>query len=1017
MNASLPDLRLLLREINRGNCVPFLGAAGNGGVPGPRQLTQRLAADIGYAGQVLRLPEAAQRYALMHGRHALCDRVIQWLGAPEFQPGPIHHLLAQLPFLLFFTTAQHDLLEQALRAAKRPATVVIRQEDTAYIDASRATVIKLFGDITQPESLILTEKDHITFFDQSPLLTTVVQATLATRTLLFLDYDLADSELRRLFFQVVRGQSRHKRSAYAVWPKPDENQRRFWAEENLRFIDSETVAFLQTIHRELSRLVPEPQPPKPPKPPLPRRPFRFLDAYEPVHADLFAGRGQEIETLSQKIQAHRLVVLTGASGTGKTSLLLAGVQPRLAAESWRMVHVRPLGDSLAALQRALAPLSGDLPAETSLRDLVLTSEVATDERLVIALDQFEEFFLRLGPKAQNAFIAQLAPCLSDLEIDTRFVLSLRDDFFLRLGAFEGQVPGIFRNVFVLNRLRREQALDAVMEPLKQVEIELEPGLAERIVGELDEQGVDPPQLQIVCDRLYDDMLARGSRRITIADYERLGGVEELLPAYLSDVLARLPQAKPVLETLVGDEGLKILRSLPEIESRAGDEVDDLPTVLEKLMDARLVRSVKESGELHYELVHDVLATAIWEWLSEGAREAERARGILERGLSDWRSTDALLDAQRLDFVAARWPFLEAMDSKTQALLLRSTICLGHNVSLWLERLTDARLNRQVILEMKAHPDPGTRARVMTCLADLVGVEDEDDPALAALRRASVEDPETGVRRAATLALHRAQGEAAITYLAARAREGDLSTRSHALGGLAFLGDARLRIWPHLSAGIWPLVAAGVARLRLMRHWPQWGWRVVGATAGGAIGFALGFALLHLLESGLAELAIYAASFTLPFGAVAGLGCGLGIALAAALANGDHPVPRAIGGIVGGALGCAVGLQLRQSAFGAGQNFAFWPAGLLAGALIGLGLGLSPMDAKRAGFQVIGGAVAGALGFAAAQLLSLVGWLLFLALLVGAIIGGTVGAGLVWADRRSARNLLLDKAGMGIGGAI
>jgi hypothetical protein len=671
-----------------------------------------------------------------------------------------------------------------------------------------------------------------------------------------------------------------------------------------------------------------------------------------------------------------------------------------------MVHVRPLSDPLAALRHALLALGDDLPTETNLRDLVLAAEVTSDQRLVIALDQFEEFFLRLGPRAQDAFMAQWAPCLSDPEIDARFVLSLRDDFFLRLGAFEGQIPEIFHNVFVLDRLRREQALEAVMKPLKQVGVELQTGLAERIVSDLDEQGIDPPQLQIVCDRLYDDMLARGSQRITIADYKRLGGVKQLLPAYLSDVLARLPQAKAPLEALVGDEGLKALRTLPEIEGRLGDEVDDLPAVLEKLMNARLVRSVKEDGKPRYELVHDVLAASIWEWLSEGAREAEKARGVLERALSDWQSThELLLNAERLNSVATAWPFLETVDSESQALLLRSVIRTGHDVSRWLERLTDATLNRQVLLEMVAHSDPGTRARVMNCVADLVGVEDDDEPALAVLRRASVEDPDRSVRWAATRALHHAQGETAIAYLADQAREGDINTRSHALGGLAFLGDARVRIWPHLRAGIRPRVATGVARLRLVRHWPHWAWRVVGATAGGAIGLSLGFASHFFPDP---ELILINAIYGLLFGSVAGLGCGLGVALAAVLADGDRPIPRAIGGLVGGALGYAIGLHLFQWAL-LPPTFALWPTGLLTGTLIGLGLGLSPVGARQGRFQAVGGAVGGALGFFVAQLLAWLSWSPFLALLTGVIAGGMAGMGLVWADRRSVKTMLSNEA--------
>jgi len=1012
MSSISADFKQILDAVEGSYCVPFVGDGGGVGAPDTQELVAELAENLDLSGSSLELRTVAQRYIQDRGRNELCRKFESWLHAPDVRPGPLHHLIAQLPFRFIFTIAQHQLLERALEDAGYPVSVVVSQQDTAYIDSSAVTVVKLKGDVSQPKSMVLTEKDHLTFLDDSPLIADLVTAKLAENTLLFLGYDLSDREINQIILRVVKGQGKHKRSAYAVLPDPGEDLRLFWADENLRFVDEEPVTFLQRLHRELSdlRQASESALPTVSQPPVPTRPFRFLDAYRLEDAKYFAGRDLEIENLSQKILAHRLVVLTGASGSGKTSLLQAGVYPRLGANRWRLLHVRPLGDPLGELQRALASVAGEDASAAILPEMVIQAETTVEERLVVILDQFEEFFRQSGAEARNTFMTQFAPCLSDPEIDTRFVLSLRDDYFLRLGELEDQVPAIFRNVFVLNRLTPEQALVAILEPLRQAGIEIEGGLPEQIVRDLDDSGVNPPQLQIVCDRLYDDMLAQGGTEITQDDYTRLGGIERILPGYLSDVLVRLPQAKPVLEALVGDGGLKVTRSIMDIEERLSGETEDMPEVLEKLIDARLVRAIPVGQSIQYELVHDVLAASIWEWFSEGAKEAERARGVLNRGLSDWQvSSDALFDAQRLDFIAERWTFLGRVQSEIQGLLLRSAVVLGRDVMRWLDRITDATLIHAVILEMSSYPDPAVRQRTMGYLTDIAGTADDPGIVLETLRRSAVKDPNPDVRRAATLALYRLQGDPAITYLVDQTRGGDVAIRPRAVDDLAILGDGQLPIWSHLSGGLRLRVAAGVARLRLQRHWPLWGWRVVGATAGGALGLSIGFAtqefvvqviqLVNAKPSLDLGLVYYLAIYVMVFGAIGGFGCGLGIALSAALSDRDNPVARAAGGLIGGSLGYAVGLQMMQSAIGLSAKTFLWSIGLLVGALIGSGVGLSLISTQRTGLQVLGGAVGGALGFGVASFLGLP-WSPILALLTGAMAGGMVGAGLVWADRRS-----------------
>ena len=246
------DFNTIVEVVQSHNCVPFLGADIGRGVVSAQEMSRLLAGELGYAGPDLPLSEAAQRFELERSRNELVRKMLDWLTG-ALQPAPIHHLLAELPFNFFFTTAQHTLLEQALKAKSREVDVVVRQEDTAYVDASRTTVVKLLGDVGQPDTLVLTKKDRRRFLKQSPLLADFVKAKLATQTLLFLEYDLAGDELEGILFEVLEGQGKHKRSAYAVWLQPDATLQRYWAEENIRFIDSDCLAALQILHRELSR--------------------------------------------------------------------------------------------------------------------------------------------------------------------------------------------------------------------------------------------------------------------------------------------------------------------------------------------------------------------------------------------------------------------------------------------------------------------------------------------------------------------------------------------------------------------------------------------------------------------------------------------------------------------------------------------------------------------------------------------------------------------------------------------
>ena len=186
-----------------------------------------------------------------------------------------------------------------------------------------------------------------------------------------------------------------------------------------------------------------------------RPPYKFLDYYEANDADIFCGRDTESQIVTRLVLSHRLFTLFGPSGAGKTSLLLAGVAPRLTAEGYRTVYVRTLDDPLSAITSAVAGLIGQAarPMDSDLADW-LEHALAPDDKLVIVLDQMEELFLRVGSVARGRFFAALAGVSARPLREVRIVFSLREDYLARLDEARSLLPDIFAHSYRLGTLER-----------------------------------------------------------------------------------------------------------------------------------------------------------------------------------------------------------------------------------------------------------------------------------------------------------------------------------------------------------------------------------------------------------------------------------------------------------------------------------------------------------------------------------------------------------------------------------
>ena len=209
-------------------------------------------------------------------------------------------------------------------------------------------------------------------------------------------------------------------------------------------------------------------------------PFQGLAYFESAHAPSFAGRARDIQDLTSEILRCRKLILYGRSGLGKTSLLLAGVFPKLAKHGCKTVYVRALLDPARELFTAAHEQLGGNQKD-DLRALIRQHD--QDGAVVIVFDQFEEFFIRfserpnagysdrtkLSPEDEllrDRYIGELSELAADTKLDLRLVFSLREDWLAEMESFEAFLPNIMRSSYRLLPLTAFGVREAITRALK-----------------------------------------------------------------------------------------------------------------------------------------------------------------------------------------------------------------------------------------------------------------------------------------------------------------------------------------------------------------------------------------------------------------------------------------------------------------------------------------------------------------------------------------------------------------------
>jgi WD40 repeat protein len=394
------------------------------------------------------------------------------------------------------------------------------------------------------------------------------------------------------------------------------------------------------------------------------RPYRGLEAFGPQDAELFHGREQLSESLANRIRRHAWVTVTGPSGGGKTSLLMAGVSPLLA--DFLPVLLRPGSNPVSSLLRKLKevlsseedPPTAELvavPGEPSFYAQVAARCHATHRRLVVIVDQAEELFtLAADLRERESFARGLADLASEADGPVRVVVSLREDFFGRLATLEPIRALAARQVEVVGTPDREALVRTLTLPLERSGYTFEDAaLVDTMVDTVAGEPASLALLQACAERLWEAR-DRSWKRLTWKSYRAIGGVEGALASRAEETIAGFTPAqqsevRAMFLRLVTKDGTRAVVSRTVLE-QATRHPEDAAIVLQRLVDARLLvarESVKGGAAADVELVHEALI-GHWErlktWVEED-RDGRRMLQTLRAAAAEWeqrgRSSDLL----------------------------------------------------------------------------------------------------------------------------------------------------------------------------------------------------------------------------------------------------------------------------------------------------------------------------------------------------------------------------------------
>jgi WD40 repeat protein/DNA-binding SARP family transcriptional activator/energy-coupling factor transporter ATP-binding protein EcfA2 len=457
-----------------------------------------------------------------------------------------------------------------------------------------------------------------------------------------------------------------------------------------------------------------------------RNPYKGLRAFGEADASDFFGREVISRQLLSRLEEERFVAVVGPSGSGKSSLVLAGLLPALrqgalpGSETWCIAEMKPGEYPLEELEAALLRVAVNPPVslmeQLEVDDRGLCRAVkrvlaADASELVLVVDQLEELFtLVAAEERRSQFLTLLERAVSDRGSRLRVVVTLRADFYDRPLQYRDFAELLRDRVLSVAPLSPEEIERAISAPAASVEVSLEQGLLAEIVADvLDEPGA-LPLLQYALTELFEQ---RDATTLTRSSYRTIGGVSGALAARADELYAGLPKSGRTAArqfflqlVAVGDAGADTRRSVDRAALASLDvDQDGLASCIDAFGGSRLLSFDRDprTGASTVEIAHEALLVE-WErlrgWI-EAARGDVRAHRQLSARAAEWQesSCDAsfLLRGRQLAHFEAWAGESGLAQTEVERAFLRAS--LAERMALLAQE--ESRRVREVALERRA----------------------------------------------------------------------------------------------------------------------------------------------------------------------------------------------------------------------------------------------------------------------------------------------------------------------------
>lgn len=398
-------------------------------------------------------------------------------------------------------------------------------------------------------------------------------------------------------------------------------------------------------------------------------PYKGLNYFDEADADLFVGREDLTAKLTERLLSltqagsnnpSRFLAVVGASGSGKSSLVRAGLVPSLrwnqVSSEWDIHILTPTANPLASLTESLGQ---DSLADEMLNSTQSLKRFANLEKpLLLVIDQFEETFtLCRSEEERIAFINNLLTAASDPNGKIAVVITLRADFYAHCANYVQLREALATQQEYIGAMNEDEMRRAIEEPARRGRWEFEPGLVDLLLHDV---GREPGALPLLSHALMETWQRRRARMMTLSGYASSGGVRGAISETAESVF--VDQFTPEQRAIAR----RIFLRLTELsdESTAGDtrrrasfnelilkpeETDVTQNVLKALADARLIITSEDSAEVAHEALIREWHT-LRTWLEEN-REGLRLHRHLTDSAQEWqtsnRESDILYRGARL----------------------------------------------------------------------------------------------------------------------------------------------------------------------------------------------------------------------------------------------------------------------------------------------------------------------------------------------------------------------------------